>query len=98
MLQEQYILEKILTILPVRREFGFKKRNLGRFSMGQESLKTVPIQASRWPNNLGTNKRRHTMKRILAVVAIIGLFSSVVFAGPVTTYQVTGPVLEVTSD
>ncbi len=38
------------------------------------------------------------MKRILAVVAIIGLFSSVAFAGPVKTYQVTGPVLEVTSD
>ena len=38
------------------------------------------------------------MKRILAVVAIIGLFSSAAFAGPVKTYQVTGPVLEVTSD
>ena len=38
------------------------------------------------------------MKRILAVVAIIGVFSSVAFAGPVKTYQVTGPVLEVTSD
>lgn len=38
------------------------------------------------------------MKRILAVVAIIGLFSSVAFAGPIKTYQVTGPVLEVTSD
>ena len=30
------------------------------------------------------------MKRILAVVAIIGLFSSVAFAGPIKTYQVTG--------
>jgi hypothetical protein len=39
-----------------------------------------------------------TMKRILAVVAIIGLFSSVAFAGAIKTYQVTGPVLEVTSD
>jgi hypothetical protein len=38
------------------------------------------------------------MKRILAVVAIIGLFSSIAFAGAVKTYQVTGPVLEVTSD
>ena len=38
------------------------------------------------------------MKRILAVVAIIGLFSSVAFAAPIKTYQVTGPVLEVTSD
>ncbi len=38
------------------------------------------------------------MKRILAVVAIIGLFSSVAFAGTVKTYQVTGPVLEVTGD
>jgi hypothetical protein len=38
------------------------------------------------------------MKRILAVVAIIGLFSSVAFAGAVKTYQVTGPVLEVTGD
>jgi hypothetical protein len=38
------------------------------------------------------------MKRILAVVAIIGVFSSVAFAGPIKTYQVTGPVLEITSD
>jgi hypothetical protein len=38
------------------------------------------------------------MKRILAVLAIIGLFSSVAFAGAIKTYQVTGPVLEVTSD
>jgi hypothetical protein len=38
------------------------------------------------------------MKRILAVVAIIGLFSSVAFAGPINAYQVTGPVVEVTSD
>jgi hypothetical protein len=39
-----------------------------------------------------------TTKRILAVVAIIGLFSSIAFASPIKTYQVTGPVLEVTSD
>jgi len=38
------------------------------------------------------------MKRILAVLAIIGVFSSSAFAGAVKTYQVTGPVLEVTSD
>jgi hypothetical protein len=38
------------------------------------------------------------MKRILAVVAIIGLFSSIAFAGPIKTYQVTGQVLELTSD
>jgi hypothetical protein len=34
----------------------------------------------------------------LAVLAIIGVFSSVAFAGAVKTYQVTGPVLEVTID
>ncbi len=38
------------------------------------------------------------MKRILALAVIIGLFSSIAFAGAVKTYQVTGPVLEVTSD
>jgi hypothetical protein len=38
------------------------------------------------------------MKRLLAVMAIIGFFSSIAFAGAVKTYQVTGPVLEVTSD
>jgi hypothetical protein len=38
------------------------------------------------------------MKRILAVVAIIGFFTSVAFAGAVKTYQVTGPVLEVSKD
>jgi hypothetical protein len=38
------------------------------------------------------------MRRILAVLAVIGFFSSVAFAGPVKTYQVTGPVLEVTGD
>jgi len=38
------------------------------------------------------------MKRIWAVLAIIGLFSSVAFAGAVKTYQVTGPVLEVNKD
>jgi len=32
---------KIFAILPVTREFAFKKRNPGRFSMGQEALKTV---------------------------------------------------------
>ncbi len=37
------------------------------------------------------------MKRILAVAAVIGLFSSVAF-GAVKTYQVTGPVLEATND
>ncbi len=38
------------------------------------------------------------MKRILAVLAIIGMFTSVAFAASVKTYQVTGPVLEVTND
>jgi hypothetical protein len=38
------------------------------------------------------------MKRILAVAAIIGVCSSVAFAGAVKTYQVTGPILEVASD
>jgi hypothetical protein len=38
------------------------------------------------------------MKRILAVVAVLAFFSSVAFAAPVKTYQVTGPVLEVTDD
>jgi len=31
---------EIIAILPVTREFGFK-RNPGRFSMGQEALKTI---------------------------------------------------------
>jgi hypothetical protein len=38
------------------------------------------------------------MKQILAVIAIMGIFSSVAFAGAVKTYQVTGPVLEVSND
>lgn len=38
------------------------------------------------------------MKRIAAMIAMIGLFSTVAFAGPVNTYQVTGPVLEVNKD
>ena len=38
------------------------------------------------------------MKRTLAILAIIGLLSTVAVAAPVKTYQVTGPVLEVTSD
>ncbi len=38
------------------------------------------------------------MKRILAIMAILSLFSSVAFAASVKTYQVTGPVLEVTND
>ncbi len=38
------------------------------------------------------------MKRILAVIVIIGLFSTVAFAGAVKTYQVTGPVLEANKD
>jgi hypothetical protein len=38
------------------------------------------------------------VKHILATLAIFGLFSSLAFAAPVKTYQVTGPVLEVTPD
>jgi hypothetical protein len=38
------------------------------------------------------------VKHILATLAIIGFFSSLAFAAPVKTYQVTGPVLEVTAD
>lgn len=38
------------------------------------------------------------MKRILALVAIFSLFSTLSFAGALKTYQVTGPVLEVTKD
>jgi hypothetical protein len=34
----------------------------------------------------------------LAVLIIIGVFSSVAFAAAVKTYQVTGPVLEVSKD
>jgi len=38
------------------------------------------------------------MKRVLALTAIFVLFTTVALAGPVKTYQVTGPVLEVTDD
>ncbi len=38
------------------------------------------------------------MKRVFAVLAIIGMLSSAAFAASVKTYQVTGPVLEVTND
>ncbi|MDR3557057.1 MAG: hypothetical protein P4L55_20060 [Syntrophobacteraceae bacterium] len=38
------------------------------------------------------------MKHVLAALAIIGFFSSFAFAAQVKTYQVTGPVLEVTAD
>ncbi len=36
------------------------------------------------------------MKRLLALVAVMLFVPALVFAGPVKTYQVTGPVLEVT--
>jgi hypothetical protein len=36
-----------------------------------------------------------SMKRLLALVAVILFIPALVFAGPVKTYQVTGPVLEV---
>jgi hypothetical protein len=36
------------------------------------------------------------MKRVLALVAVIVFIPALVFAAPVKTYQVTGPVLEVT--
>ena len=36
------------------------------------------------------------MKRILALLVVIFFMPVMVFAGPVKTYQVTGPVLEVT--
>ncbi len=38
------------------------------------------------------------MKRLLALTVILVLFSSPAFAAAVKTYQVTGPVLEVTDD
>lgn len=38
------------------------------------------------------------MKRMIAVVALLGFLSSFAFAAAVKTYQVTGPVLEVTND
>lgn len=38
------------------------------------------------------------MKHIMGLVLIIVLSSSVAFAGAVKTYQVTGPVLEVSND
>lgn len=36
------------------------------------------------------------MKRALALMAVIVFIPALVFAAPVKTYQVTGPVLEVT--
>ena len=38
------------------------------------------------------------MKRLIALTVAFVLFSSLVFAAAVKTYQVTGPVLEVTDD
>ena len=38
------------------------------------------------------------MKRVLALTAIFVFFATLAFAGSVKTYQVTGPVLEVTDD
>ena len=38
------------------------------------------------------------MKRVLAWIVVFVLFSSPGFAAAVKTYQVTGPVLEVTDD
>lgn len=38
------------------------------------------------------------MKRVLIIAGAIILFSSLVFAAGPKTYQVTGPVLEMTSD
>ncbi len=38
------------------------------------------------------------MKHVLAVVALVGFLSSFAVAAAVKTYQVTGPVLEVTND
>jgi len=38
------------------------------------------------------------MKRMLITLTAVILFSSPAFAGPVKTYQVTGPVLELTDD
>jgi hypothetical protein len=36
------------------------------------------------------------MKRVLALMAVLVFIPALVFAAPVKTYQVTGPVLEVT--
>ena len=38
------------------------------------------------------------MKRLIALTVAFVLFSSLAFAAAVKTYQVTGPVLEVTDD
>lgn len=38
------------------------------------------------------------MKRVMAMTAIFVLFTTLAFASSVKTYQVTGPVLEVTND
>jgi hypothetical protein len=38
------------------------------------------------------------MKRVLTLTVIFVLFTTFAFAGAVKTYQVTGPVLEVTDD
>ena len=38
------------------------------------------------------------MQRVLAWMVVFVLFSSLAFAAAVKTYQVTGPVLEVTDD
>ncbi len=38
------------------------------------------------------------MKRVLALTLVFVMFSSLAFAAAVKTYQVTGPVLEVTDD
>ncbi len=38
------------------------------------------------------------MKRVLIIAGVIMLFSSLVFAAGPKTYQVTGPVLEVSND
>ncbi len=38
------------------------------------------------------------MKRVIALTVALVLFSSLAFAAAVKTYQVTGPVLEVTDD
>lgn len=38
------------------------------------------------------------MKRVLTLTAIFTLFATLAFAGAVKTYQVTGPVLDVSDD
>ena len=38
------------------------------------------------------------MKRVMAMTAVFVLFTTLAFASSVKTYQVTGPVLEVTND